>query len=59
MTSIFDPLLPDSYFMVDAEFECGICHHFFVLGELRFGDADEEVEDCRSCGADRAEVQRI
>ncbi len=59
MGSVFDPPTPDSYFETDAEFSCSVCHRYFVLSELRFGDADEEVEPCRSCGAESSEVERI
>ncbi len=59
MGSVFDPPLPDSCFETDAEFSCSRCGHYFVLGELRLGDADEEIESCRFCGAESSEVQRI
>ncbi len=59
MGSVFDPPLPDSCFETDAEFSCSVCHHYFVLSELRLGDADGDVEDCRRCGAESSEVQRI
>ncbi len=59
MGSVFDPPTPDSYFETDAEFSCSRCGHYFVLSELSFGEADADVEDCRRCGAESSEVERI